>query len=314
MAPLNEVLFILSDTRSGSTLLDQLLGAHPSMISVGEVIWLRAYVREDRALYNPAHPLRCTCGAPVSECPFWQQVGSVLGQPLDSLQLTTRSFRDQGSAGWQDRLRSAVARLPLRFLRAFPRSYRYRFIQHLFGGPRLALDNLKLFDAIFAVSNARFLVDASKSATRFRSIYDARPESARAIVLGRDYRAVVHSKIKRGRTLEEAASGWRRSMIQIERLTADLPPGRRIRVRYEDLCGQPATELARICGFLGIEYSPVMLHRQSEGLHHLGGSPSKFDPTKATIVMDRRHEGAFAPEELKTMRRLVGDVAASWGY
>ncbi|TAK51502.1 MAG: sulfotransferase [Gammaproteobacteria bacterium] len=314
MAPLNEVLFILSDTRSGSTLLDQLLGAHPSIVSVGEVIWLRAYVREDRTLYNPAHPLLCTCGAPVSGCSFWQQVAATLGQPLDGLKLTTRSAPHRSDARWHDRLLTVSARLPLRFLHAFPRSYRYRFVQNVFGGPQLARDSLKLFDAIFAVSNARFVVDASKSTTRFRSIYDANPHSARAIVLGRDYRAVVHSKVKRGRSLEAAAIGWRKRMIQIEHLTADLPPGRSIRIRYEDLCGEPKVELTRICDFLGLEYASVMLHRKTLDLHHLGGSPSKFDPSKSAIVLDKKHETAFTKQELETMRRLVGRVAESWGY
>ena len=49
-----EILYVLSDVRSGSTLLDQLLGAHPSIFSVGELHWLAAYVREDRSIYNPS--------------------------------------------------------------------------------------------------------------------------------------------------------------------------------------------------------------------------------------------------------------------
>ena len=50
-------ILVLSDNRSGSTLLDQCLGAHPNVVSLGEVHWLRAYVRQDRTIYNPAAPV-----------------------------------------------------------------------------------------------------------------------------------------------------------------------------------------------------------------------------------------------------------------
>ena len=309
-----EILFILSDTRSGSTLLDQLLGAHPGIASVGELIWLRAYVREDRAIYDPAHPLKCSCGATVSDCAFWRQVAAVLGRPLDDLQLSTRDFGRRWAGRHRHRLVAGLWGLPVRFLDAFPGSYRRRVVQTVFSGPRLARDSLALFDAIFEVSKARYVVDASKSATRFRSIYRSRPANVRAIVLGRDYRAVVHSKMRRGRSLEVAASGWRKSMTRIECLTRDLPPGCSIRIKYENLCEQPEKELARICAFLGLEYSSAMLERHVRNLHHIGGSPSQFDPARAAIVMDRSHEGAFSREALERMHHLVGDVAKSWDY
>jgi hypothetical protein len=103
-------------------------------------------------------------------------------------------------------------------------------------------------------------------------------------------------------------------MIQIDRLTSDLPADRKLQIRYEDLCEQPARELSRICAVLGLEYSPTMLQRPTGTLHHLGGSPSKFDPNRIAIARDRNHEGAFDAEALARMRQLVGDVADTWGY
>ena len=53
--------------RSGSTLLERLLGEMPGACPAGEVVhmWLRG-VRDDE---------RCGCGQPFGSCPFWQQVG-----------------------------------------------------------------------------------------------------------------------------------------------------------------------------------------------------------------------------------------------
>src|SRR5262245_47931937 len=80
-------IFVLSDVRSGSTLLDQCLGGHPDIVSLGEVHWLAAYLAQDRGIYDPDHPLVCSCGLPVAECPFWESVQRALGKPLDSLVL-----------------------------------------------------------------------------------------------------------------------------------------------------------------------------------------------------------------------------------
>ena len=80
-------IFVLSDVRSGSTLLDQCLGAHSDVVSLGELHWLRAYVLQDRSIYDPAHPLVCSCGATVPECDFWRSVAAEVGRPLESLEV-----------------------------------------------------------------------------------------------------------------------------------------------------------------------------------------------------------------------------------
>ena len=57
-----KLIYIMSDNRSGSTLLDQLLGGNPSIMSLGEVHHLTAYALDDRGIYDPVHPLVCSCG------------------------------------------------------------------------------------------------------------------------------------------------------------------------------------------------------------------------------------------------------------
>lgn len=57
------LLFIASLGRSGSTLLDLLLGANPQMVGLGEVWKTLRLAGEDQHT--------CTCGAPGLECPVW---------------------------------------------------------------------------------------------------------------------------------------------------------------------------------------------------------------------------------------------------
>ena len=63
---MTKVLFIASMGRSGSTILDNILGQIPGFISVGEIkfVWERGIV-ENR---------RCGCGERFRSCPFWTRV------------------------------------------------------------------------------------------------------------------------------------------------------------------------------------------------------------------------------------------------
>jgi hypothetical protein len=292
-----QTAFVLSDMRSGSTLLDQLLGAHPEVMSLGELHWLPAYVTQDRSKYNPNHELVCTCGRAVADCEFWSQVALRLGRPLDALQLRP-SFTRNGK----------------RFLERFPGAFRHQFLQRALAGTKVVDDSLDLNNCLFEVSGRRCLVDSSKSTFRFRAVHDARPLETRGLILTRDYRAVVHSKMKRGHSMESAAEGWRSKMRQIAALTDDLPREHLHRLSYENLCQDPVSELTRLCGFLGLAFVPAMLERPTVGTHHIGGSPSKFDQSRLIIAMDTAYQNAFSPPELTRLASLVGGMAGRWGY
>jgi sulfotransferase family protein len=303
-------IFVLSDVRSGSTLLDQCLGGHPSIVPLGEVHWLTTYLSQDRGLYNPAHPLQCSCGKPVRHCAFWNDVEQSLGRPLTLLRLRQSLKRSSR----EHKLLSTMRYLPRRLVKNRPRLYRFWPIRFMFDGQRLARDCVALYDAVAAATGRPYCVDSSKSPFRFYDVYRQDPKRTIAIALARDYRAVVHSKMKRGQSMRSAAAGWRRKMLQIESLTRDLPAGSVFRLKYESLCMNPRHELERVCGFLGIEFNVAMLQPSTENLHHIGGSPSKFDPARMKISIDRSHEDKFDPSALRLMRQLVGEIADRWGY
>jgi Sulfotransferase family len=303
-------VFILSDVRSGSTLLDQCLGAHPKVVSLGEVHWLAAYVTDDRTLYDPDHPLVCSCRARVSDCPFWTSVAARLGRPLESLQLRSGVKPAKKRPLQRPQSNRAVQRL----LRAVPHLSRFRAVRSQIGADALARDLRDLYEAVAAVTGCAICVDSSKSAFRFRALHDLNPARSLAIVLTRDYRAVVHSKMKRGLTLEAAALGWKRKMREIDALTRDLPWTTVHRISYESLCENPNRELREICEFLKIEFSEEMLTRPRAEVHHIGGSPSKFDESRSRIVLDRSHVDRFDAADRSCLRKIVGKTATKWGY
>jgi hypothetical protein len=120
--------------------------------------------------------------------------------------------------------------------------------------------------------------------------------------------------MKRGVSLEAAAVGWKKKMREIDAVTLDLPASCVHVLKYESLCEDPRRELNRLCAFLDIEFSDAMLQRPTSDVHHIGGSPSKFEASKTSIVLDRSYEKRFKQVELSRLRRLIGSTAEKWGY
>lgn len=306
-----EIVYIVSDHRSGSTLLDQLLGAHQDICTVGEVHHLRAYALGDRSLYDPVHPLRCTCGERVPSCEFWHQVEDRLQRPLSTLVLKPRFFN------WRrrrSRIHSFLRVMPRRLLQQNPGLVGNRAIQLIYRTNRVADDSFQLFDAILEVANARYVIDASKNIHRYRILHTALPKRIRLILLCRDYRGVVYSKMQRGMTLEASTQTWVSKIKQMDLLRFEISPDRVYRLRYEDFCTAPKLELGRLCKFLSLNYSSDMLSRPAGNMHHIGGSPSKLQDDQKEIKLDTVSKYAFTPDELASMRKIVGSAAEHWGY
>ena len=104
-------IHIVSDYRSISTLLDQVIGAHPSICNVGEAHHLRAYVLRNMSLHDPAYPLVCTSGIEASECPFWRDAQAEVGIALNNLSLKFGSTALASSSPQAGRVRRRLRRL-----------------------------------------------------------------------------------------------------------------------------------------------------------------------------------------------------------
>lgn len=305
------VVYISSPARSGSTLLDQLLACHPRITSIGEAVQLNAYALQDRTLYDPAYPLLCTCGVTLPECAFWSAVESELGMPLGDLSPRPRIIRpsDPGADG-----RKSINKWMIKVLWQWPQLYCWPPVHKALGGGRVGRDGFRLFDAIRSVSGTPYILDASKLPFRFWSLEAARPGHVRVILLTRDVRAVAYSQAKRGRTLNEAAYGWVHRMKQMEVLAARMPREQVARVRYEDLCTDPEKVLRELCDFLELDFFAGMMSRNTEELHHLGGSPSQFDPSRRHIRLDTHYMEELTTAELENLRGIAGDYGRRWGY
>jgi hypothetical protein len=290
------VLFIAGSGRSGSTLLDRLLGQLPGFVAVGEVryIW-RESLTGVRA---------CGCGERFSDCPFWTKVGDV------------------GFGGW-DRLdleaiieleRSVARQRHLPMLQApaiwppFERRLR-RFTDVM----------RRLYEAIASVSGAHVVVDSSKDPAYGSLLPHVSGIAPRMVHLVRDSRAVAYSWAKvTGRNAAAEALPLRFAppvsalrWLLYNGMTDVL--ARRacsVRLRYEDLVEAPAAAMRRLVGFVG-ENPEIVEHSRLDVAsfylsadHTVVGNPMRM--TRGAI--DVRVDDEWMRSMRRADRTLVGGM------
>lgn len=239
------VVYIMGVGRSGSTVLDAIIGSHPSVCSVGELShvvrngWEREY---------------CACGERADVCTFWVEVRREWGRriaPADitdylPLQETFESF-------------SSWPRLVLE--RMWP-SRRFRHYARL---------SASLFEAITAVSGRPTVVDSSKAPMRAYALALTGVLDLRMVHLVRDARAVAWSMLnpqpkddravvrKQAKPWPVAVTAviWVIVHVQAFRAARRITGQHTVTVRYEELVTDPKAVLARIGDIAGIDLGHV---------------------------------------------------------
>lgn len=274
------VLYIGGFGRSGSTLLERVLGQIPGVVAVGEVVHLI-----ERGLLGNEN---CGCGRPFHECPFWSDVGAKAFGGWDRMSGTS----------WLE-LKQRVDRnrfIPLMIAPLLPR-YRADLAQHC---ERLTC----LYEAIAEVSRAEVIIDSSKQASTAFLLRRVQGIRLRVLHLVRDSRGVAYSWTKAVTRPEiqdritlmprfhpaRAAARW----LAYNALFHLLGPiGTEVDfVRYEDLLATPSAEIARIVAPTGVRGGEGDLpfladdHVDLGGGHSVAGNPMRFLTGRIDLVPD----------------------------
>ena len=267
-----KVLFIVGSGRSGSTLLDVLVGQLHGFFSTGELhsLWQAGLV--ERRL--------CGCGSPVPECATWMSVLREVG---------LEGTAGEGEAIEALRARSAARR---RLASADPAA-RTAYAEIIAG----------LYRAVARTSSARVIVGSSKDAAASALLRDLKEVDAYFVHLIRDPRAVAFSWARRkvasdraGQPLMErfsarsVARAWRRENRAAMHLGRGAAPF--LTVRYEDLVARPAEALERICRLVGEEPDHAgFLHQRFARLgenHTVSGNPIRLSKGPVMLREDRQ--------------------------
>lgn len=293
---LNKIVYISSDDRSGSTMLELLLANHTKIFCPGELHNLPAYLYMDRSFFNPPHDLTCMCGELVSDCSFWKSVENNLKFPLVDLKLREEKL---AASGFLSSFSKFYCSLDYRWRRIRPKIFKYKIVQRALGYSVIAKNYFSLYEAIAAASGKSIVLDSSKWPYRFSYLSNFFPDKVKVILLYRDPKAVVYSKIKRKEaSVVDAAKMWAEFYGQMRIFSENIPNVDKISVHYEDICANPVFELKRLVKFLGIPFEDSIINLKKKNIHHIGGSPSKLSVDDRVIKYDDKYKEFLTAEEI----------------
>jgi Sulfotransferase family len=273
-----KVLYIAGSGRSGTTLVDRILGQLDGFFSVGELhnVWERG-VLADR---------RCGCGLPFSSCPTWTAI-------------LKRAF---GGPGGVDARRLAELSRELTGPRRLP--------AHLARGVRPADPGLvtyrrtlqRLYQAVEQETGCRVIVDSSKAPLYAEQLRTLPGVDLYVLHLIRDPRATAYSfqrrkklpdfgdeRLMRRQPPFVSSRRWALWQAVIELLWRGRPD-RYLRVGYEDFVRKPESTVRRITALVG--EVPAELPFVSETTvrlqpnHSVSGNPNRFRTGSVEIRAD----------------------------
>jgi len=307
-----KIIYIASANRSGSTLLGKLLGSHPQIYFLGELRNLRAYLTDNRRFFNPVYPLKCACSARVPECPFWRAVLQQAAMQTNVPEFNYRFTLGRVRATEADRVRRKFEK---HFFATHPKWFTNRIVQFLMGYHTVSENCFRLYDALAKVSGRNLILDSSKQPNRIDALYKFFPENIRILELYRHPYAVVHSMMKRGLTLAQATENLTRDYEQNRVFLGDIPGNQVLKIRYEDICGDPSFELQKICAFLSIPFHEEILSGAGVGpVHCIGGSPSQFAFDPGRIKDKKEYASELSSNDKQMIYRKTSDAAKKLGY
>ena len=305
----SKVLFIAGYSRSGSTLLDCLLGQLPGFFSTGEFayIWTHGLV-ENRL---------CGCGARFLECPFWSKVG------------------DEAFGGWDG--------VDVDAMLALERSVnRHRFL------PLLALPNPPgeygaklreyaevlgtLYGAIRKTADARVIVDSTIDPAYGFLLRHVPDLDLRLVHFTRDSRATAFSWTRWQRRTDRvdalvyqrrfrpAATAVRWDVYHaLVHLLARLNHGS-LFARYEDLVRSPRDEIRRIAEYAGEHVREEDLTfvvgdtAELKPNHTFAGSLMRLRPGSVRVREDDEWRTSLPESDCRLVTALSWPLLRVYGY
>ena len=294
---MSRVLYIGGLGRSGSTILDMLLGDVSGVANVGEVrhLWERGL--RDNAL--------CSCRAPFAECEFWSAVG----------EYAFGGFGSVDAAAMVACARAVDRHRQLPALLASPARLRVEL-------GRYSEVLARLFTAIHAVSGAELVVDSSKDPPHGFVLRQVPGLDLRAVHLVRDSRGVAYSWTKfvarpdanRGDRMMTRMSPTRTALMWLDANALLEVLGRSVptvRVRYEDMVDDPGLWVGRVLASTGVD--PTV--RGGLAVHHaVGGNPVRFRPDRGLLRVDREWRQKLSPRARRTVTSLTAPMLWRYGY
>jgi Sulfotransferase domain len=290
-----KVLYIAGYSRSGSTILDSILGQIDGFFSTGELyyVWTR----------NILNNTVCGCGSPFRECEVWNDVFDGAFGGMDKVDARDM-IRAQDSSTRTRHIPMATIPWGRRLLMS--RSQQY--LEHL----------EVLYEAIQARTGSRVIVDSSK-VPLYGYLLNTIPSIDLYVVhLTRDPRAVSYSWLKKrplpplpGKdepiymdrySVIKSSMVWNTTNAAVEMFWRRQPK-KHLMLRYEDFVDRPQENLQRIVELVHEQDSsplPSFVAQRTielETNHTTSGNPSRFRTGTLELLPDREWISRMKPRD-----------------
>ena len=273
----NKIIYIVSDSRSGSTLLEFILSQSDIVSSIGEVHHLDSHLNEEK--WGTQWDWQCSCGDKISQCSFWRKV-------LDDLKV-----------------------------KGFPEIRNTEFIRQnsnplSFGNSTYKVDGnfdftLRLLQEIYSsvlhIDETEVVIDSSKNIHQFRALHENSDMDLNLIFIVRDIRAVVLSKrkwqVKYGQKLTNLfvlLFMTKFKYFMQRRVYSQICKSKRIFIKYENLANYSKDTISEINKQFNIPQFNVPEYMIRQDNHSIGGTPNRM---KKKIQLDNswRNESLKKP-------------------
>ncbi len=306
---------ICSAARSGSTLLDRLLGSHSSAVSLGEISFLNKAISLDQI---------CSCGVHVSVCQTWgeilDRISAETGADL-RLDPYAMQFWDARASVLVDKQFQTPYYIFLTKIRTLICDIRYKqkpgnkFRFPLPSKLKAGLHNsIYLYNLLADEWNKTVLIDSSKNVHKALAVYEQSSKNTRVIYQTRDGRGVYHSRRSSGFSSHQSASAWHNYNRRASSyLSNNIPAKHLFRLKYEDLVSNPTQVLTNICDFLELEFEDQMLNFADTEHHLVNGNDMRLKQTD-DLKLDERWKQEMTDADLTDFNRLTGSMNQKLGY
>ena len=302
-----KVIYIAGWGRSGTTIVDRILGQVPGFFSMGEM----RYLWDRNLLENRL----CGCGEKFSDCRLWQGVMQEAFGGMEGV-----------NAAEMLRLREACSRtrhVPLMITAPGRRFLKPRMEKYL-----AALE--KLYHAIPATTGARVVVDSSKFPTYAMALQMIPSMDLYMVHMVRDPRAVAHSWLRRKlqpdtgklEPMKEHGKLFSSVIWNSWNWMTDLvwggSPDHYLLLRYEDFVRQPRRSVARITALVGEPGATLPFRDETTaelGINHtVSGNPNRFQTGPVPIRADDEWRSKMKPRDKLFVHSLTWPWMLKYGY
>lgn len=299
-----KVIYIAGEGRSGSTLLERVLGQHDKIFAAGELkhIWERSFL--DNQL--------CSCGKHFYDCEVWSGIRKCFVERVGKINPSSviEAF-------------SNTSRLRHYLLKKNLHNKHSEFINNIYGS---------LYKAILDITGKEYVIDASKHPTFAHILALNKDIDLYIIHLVRDSRGVAYSWLKKKKRPEitkkieympqysplRTAISWN----IINKISQDLQNIEQIKyflLRYEDFVSNPKLYLGKIYKFLNIESNLHYLFKKDNTIklsvnHTVSGNPFRFKTGEIELKLDEKWKKNLNPIIRKLVTTTTYPYLKKYGY